>query len=138
MSKIYFSKDSRINTNELQAMTALVQSLESQDCTVCALSFVFNISYENAHSLCRAYGRQNGQGFHIQSALLNHLKNYLTLLPNLIGESWKNVKFDSEKTYLILVKGHIYGIKNGQTSDNLKSRPRQVHSRLGSQSSNFR
>jgi len=38
---------------------------EKNDCTVISFSYACGISYQNAHMICKAHGRKDKHGFHI-------------------------------------------------------------------------
>ena len=94
---------------------------ERNDCTVVAISQAFNIPYENAHNLCKAFGRENGNGFHVDAKLLGMMKNRLMILPQYTGHQVRfTLKHTSaDATYIVLVPGHMFCVKNNQCQDGL-------------------
>lgn len=113
---------------DLDIGTARHLAFERNDCTVVALAQAFNLSYDDAHKLCEAYGRVPGQGFHISAKLLGHLKDKLMILPQWTEHTVSNaMKFlQSNGTYICLVSGHMFCIKNGKALDGLDNRRKKV------------
>lgn len=95
----------------------MLDQIETNDCTVWAIKHAYDIPYEKAHDICARYGREPRQGFHIQAQLLNKLG--LKILPWFTDRKVKDISFDPTKTYLVLVKGHIFCVKLGRIMDTL-------------------
>lgn len=88
-----------------------LQELETNDCTVRAVSHAFNIPYKDAHEICAKYGREFGQGFQFQAKLATDLRlkprmEYFGLTVN------KLLKVIQNGTFMCLVKGHVFCIKD--------------------------
>lgn len=94
---------------------------ESNDCTVIAISQAFNIKYDAAHNLCKAFCRKDGQGFHVDESLLGRMKHRLVILPQYMGHQVRFVlkHTDKDSTYIVLVPEHMFCVKNNEAQDGL-------------------
>ncbi|CAG7581592.1 MAG: hypothetical protein SLAVMIC_00918 [uncultured marine phage] len=114
---------------------------EHSDCSVCSVATAFDITYNRAHKFVKeTYKRKNGKGVHVVSKNDKFADNQTILFGktiNQIGEhSWfserpndrspivkkgdevrrmtvgRFVKENPKGTFLILIDGHIFTIKN--------------------------
>lgn len=96
--------------------------IERNDCTVRAIAGAFDLSYEDAHEICKKYGRKDGQGFHIQAKLMSHLSKLykIEVLDWAFDKRVRDVAF-YQSTCLVIVPGHIFCVKNGKNLDLINS-----------------
>lgn len=89
----------------------LLQTIETNDCTVRSIADAYDISYENAHKLCARFGRKQGEGFHIRAELIHKLG--LKLLERYINMTVREMLdwIEKDKVYICLVNGHMFTIK---------------------------
>lgn len=127
-----------------------IQNIETNDCTVKAIQNAFSISYEDAHLICKGYGRKDGQGFFVNELMFN-LSQLGKIKPlfftpkfrttrailsggsivfhaNILNERWAAFKkrLDVNKTYIVIVSGHAFCYKNGNEVDVLDNSGRKV------------
>lgn len=116
----YFVLDVEGLSNMDQTLTERFLS-ENNDCTVIAISQAFNIHYNAAHELCRVFGRTHGNGFHVDAKLLGMMKDKLVILPQYTGHQVRFVLRHTDKlsTYIVLVPGHMFCVKNNQSQDGM-------------------
>lgn len=121
-----------IDSNQLKTTSKIAQG-ENNDCVVRAFTYAFGIPYDQAHSICRrGFRRKNGRGTYF----LNNLrtgrelieketeKTLMDVTDNLgrtyyrsTGKTRKKtigtfIKESNPGTYLILVRGHMFTIKD--------------------------
>ena len=101
---------------------------EKDDCTVRAMAAAYGITYAESHELCKKFGREDRQGFHIQAKLTENLwrAGKLKVIPA-TDFKVKDISYQKDKTYLIIVQGHIFCIDRGcQANDDLDNSAKKI------------
>ena len=122
-----------IDSNQLNTTSKLAQG-ENNDCVVRAFTYAFDIPYDQSHSICRrGFGRKNRKGTYF----LNNFKTGKALIEKETGQSLIDVtpslgrkyypstrkirkktigtfiKENNPGTYLVLIRRHMFTIKEG-------------------------
>lgn len=121
-----------IDSSELDKTSKIARG-ERNDCVVRAFTHAFDIPYDDAHSICRrGFGRVNGKGTYFQGyfssgkSLIEKETGYTledvtqelgrTYYPSTRKTRKKTtgslIKESNPGTYLILVRGHMFTIKD--------------------------
>lgn len=99
----------------------VLRDLETNDCTVVAISQAYDISYINAHKLCEAFGREFRRGFYFNAKLAAKLKMQLILPTGEPKEKPINVSTVLNTYYsgifICLIPEHVLCIKDGKRLD---------------------
>jgi hypothetical protein len=93
-------------------------AFERNDCTVHALVNAFDISYQTAWKFCSVHGRQPKEGFNVMAHLpafnCDEVLQECTSRQMTLSQVMPFLRFG---TFLVLVKGHIFTVKNGVMID---------------------
>jgi len=113
--------------NEMNEMNE-IRYTETNDCTVRAISQAFNITYEASHALCKAYGRVDRAGFHVDAKLLGAMRDRLFILDQYTGKVVSSVLklIDPLGTYICLVDGHMFCIRNQKSLDGFDNSRKRI------------
>ena len=128
-----------IDSNQLNGTSKIAQG-ENNDCVVRALTHALEVPYDQAHSICRrGFGRKNRRGTYF----LNNLRTGRELIEKETGKTLIDVtkslgrtyypstrktrkkttgsliKESNPGTYLILVRGHMFTIKDNTIVGNI-------------------
>ena len=111
---------------------------EKNDCTVISLSHALGISYQDAHAICKRYGRKNKKGFSLRRVFRFH-NNKRDVLRKFINHKYRIInlgrpymtiktfkKWRTTGTFICSSSTHSFCIKDGiiynQINENQKIR----------------
>jgi len=99
---------------------------EKNDCSVIALSYACNISYTDAHTICKAFGRKDKKGFSLSKVFRININKKRRVKRTFVGNKYEIIYYSKPHmtvkslkkhrlvgNFICVVSNHAFCIKDG-------------------------